>query len=54
MFDRAIAILDGYDFVTPYPYQKMAGAILDRSRKNIPELFYLETDYFKNKSLPLL
>lgn len=54
MFDRAIATLDGYDFVAPYPYQKMAGAILDRSRKNIPELFYLETDYFKNKPLPLL
>ena len=53
MFDRAIAILNGHDFVTPYPYQKMAGAIWSRSRNNIPELFYLETDYFKNKSLPL-
>lgn len=54
MFDRAIAILNGHDFVTPYPYQKMAGAIWSRSRNNIPELFYLETDYFNDKSLPLL
>lgn len=53
MFDRAIAILNGYDFVTPYPYQKMAGAIWSRSRNNIPELFYLETDFFNNKPLPI-
>ena len=52
MFDRAIAILDEHDFVTPYPYQKMAGAIWSRSRNNIPELFYLETDFFKDGPLP--
>ncbi len=53
MFDRAIALLNEHDFVTPYPYQKMAGAIWSRSRNNIPELFYLETDFFNNKSLPM-
>lgn len=52
MFDRAIAILNEHDFVTPYPYQKMAGAIWSRSRNNIPELFYLETDFFNNEPLP--
>lgn len=52
MFDRAISLLNAHDFVTPYPYQKMAGAIWSRSRNNIPELFYLETDYF-NESMPI-